>query len=666
MNKNRTPKTGLSQKSFIERFPALILLLVTFILYGNAIRNSYSLDDELNTHLNPQVARGFSAIPEIVSSVYYQEEGNMGKLSFGYRPVAKVTFAIEAGLFGNHPKLLLKFSHFINILLYALTVIILLRVLQRLFNDWHPAFPFVASLIFLAHPLHSEVVASLKNREEILSLMGGLGALYYLLRYTDTNRLKYIFFGALCFVGGYLSKSSILTFLVIYPLSLFFFTSTSRKKLFLISGIFLTLLIIVQILPKLWLPEQIRPNELIENPLFFDHQLSHRIGTGMVVLLHYLGQITVNPTNMAFYYGFDMFPVVGLTDTVALLSIIIHLGLFGIAIWQWNKRTALSFAILFYLVTISMYSNVIIPVVGIAGDRFLFIPSVGFSIALAYGIFFISRRQKENWKALRPNTLYSVPLLAVILLSYAGITINRNAEWKDLPTLYQADIPRLERSVKANTQYAGNILYQIFNGQPRREPTREDVQTMIRHFDMALKIKPDYYDALNSLGSIFSTLLGKQDEAIILFKKATSSNPVATAAYINLGYAYVEKQDYDKAIASYKKVLELDPRRIKAVLKLAEVYQKKGEIDSAIAMNQKAMLVDTASEVPYLNIGNYYLLAHDTVTAVTWWQKAAEKQPLEKLSRKLSFYFQQKGDMEKAAYYRKKAEEAKGVVIIHR
>jgi len=510
------------------------------------------------------------------------------------------------------------------------------------------------------------VVASLKNREEILSLMGGLGALYYLLRYTDTNKLKHLFFSVLCFVGGYLSKSSILTFLVIYPLTLYFFTPFNRKKLFIISGLFVALLIIVQILPKLWLPEQIRPNDLIENPLYFDHNLSHRIGTGMVVLLHYLMQLTINPANMAFYYGFDMFPIVSMTNPVALVSILIHLGLLAIAIWQWNKRTVLSYAILFYLVTISMYSNVVIPVVGIAGDRFLFIPSIGFCLALAYGIFLVARRYKENWKSMKPNTLYVVPILTVILLIYGGITINRNADWKDLPTLYKADIPGLERSVKANTQYAGNILYEIFNGQPRRQPTREDVQTMIRHFEMALKIKPDYYDALNSLGSIFSTLLGEQDKAIILFKRATESKPEATAAYINLGYAYVEKKDYDKAVSAYKKVLELDARKMKAILKLAEIYQKKGVVDSAIAMNQQAILVDTASEVPYINIGNYYLLAHDTATAVTWWQKAAEKQPLEQLSRNLSIHFQQKGDMEKAAYYRKKAEDAKGVVIIHR
>jgi len=662
--KSGSPSTSLFAR--VERHVPLLIILLTFIFYGNTLRNGYSVDDELNTHLNPQVAGGFKAIPEILTSVYYQEEGNVGKLSFGYRPMAKVTFAIEAGLFGNKPGRLLAVSHFVNILLYALTILILYSVLKKLFKTLHPSFPLMISLLFLAHPLHTEVVASLKNREEILSLMGGLGALYYLIRYTETNYHKYLLYSILAFIAGYLSKSSILTFLIIYPLSLYLFTETKYKKLFTVTAIFLVVLLASQILPRIWLPDQIRPTEIVENPLYMDHNLSHRIGTGMVVLLHYLYQLILNPGDMAFYYGFDMFPVVGITDITAIMSLAIHIGLLGIAIWQWNRQKVISYAILFYLVTISMYSNILVPVAGIAAERFIFIPSIGVCIALALGIMRISRTQKTDWLKYKPDALYSIVIMIVIMAIYGTITINRNADWKDVPTLYKADVLKLERSVKANTQYAGNILYSIFNGRPPKEPTREDVRTMMLHFDRALKIKPDYYDALNSKGSIYSTLLGEQDEAIKFFLMATKSKPEATAAWINLGYSYLEKGNYNKAIEAYERVLELDPRRMKAIFKLAEVYQKKGDLANAILMNEKAMQIDTTSELPYINIGNYYLLAHDTAAAITWWQKAAEKQPLEELSRNLSRHFEQIGDKEKAEYYRQKADEAKGIVIIHK
>lgn len=665
MKKEITPRRNPVQ-SLIERYAVWIFFLATLLFYGNTLTNRYALDDELNTHLNPQVMRGFSAIPEIFTSVYYHEEGNAGKLSFGYRPMAKVTFAIEAGLFGSNPDLLLKISHLINILLYATTLWVLFLVLRRMFERWNLLFPFAATLLFMAHPLHTEVVASLKNREEILSLLGGLTALYFLFRYADQNQIKYLIFSIFTFAFGLLAKSSILTFLAVFPLVLYFFTSLKPSRLVILTVLFVVVMLAVQFLPKLWLPEQLRPNELVENPLFFDKNLSHRIGTGFVVLLHYLYQLILNPADMAFYYGFDMFPVVSVTDVTAMVSIGLHLALLALAIWLLRSKNPISFAILFYLITLSMYSNILVPVVGIAADRFLFVPSLGFAIALTYALFYLTRRKISEWQKLQPRMMPFASILTLLLVIYGAITIQRNSDWKDLPTLYQADIHKLDRSVKANTQYAGNILYEIFNGQPRREPTREDVKTMVTHFDKAIRVMPDYYDALNSQGSIFSMLLGRQDDAIALFIRATKAKPKATAAYINLGYAFFEKGDYDKALIAYKKVLELDPTRMKAILKMAEVYQKKGEIDSAILMNQKAMVTDTSSEVPYINIGNYYLLAHDTATAVEWWEKAAHKQPLEQLSKNLSLHFQQIGNTEKADYYRRKAEEAKGVVIIHR
>ena len=57
-----------------------------------------------------------------------------------------------------------------------------LQLLRRLLKNYHIFFPFLTVMLFLAHPLHTEVVASLKNREEILSFLGVLLALKYFLK----------------------------------------------------------------------------------------------------------------------------------------------------------------------------------------------------------------------------------------------------------------------------------------------------------------------------------------------------------------------------------------------------------------------------------------------------------------------------------------------------
>ena len=87
------------------------------MLYGNTIPNEFSMDDELVTLDHKIVSKGFSGIPEIFTSRYVQND----QQSYEYRPIVQVTFAIEHQFTGGNP----HFSHFINIVLYALTGVLL-------------------------------------------------------------------------------------------------------------------------------------------------------------------------------------------------------------------------------------------------------------------------------------------------------------------------------------------------------------------------------------------------------------------------------------------------------------------------------------------------------------------------------------------------------------
>ena len=247
----------------------------------------------------------------VSQSRYQGVSGNKGELSFGYRPLPKATFAIEAGLFGSFPKVLLIISHLINVILYSLSVLLLFLVLRKLFDKLPIELVFLATLLFAAQPTHTEVVASLKNREELMAFLGGLGAFYFLIQAVDVRKLKYYFFAGLSFFAGYLSKNSILPFLFIYPLALYMFKGLSLRKTGLITVGLIVLTLVVQFLPKLWLPEVSRPLEVIENPLFGQVSLDQRLGTGLTTLMHYL-KMVVFPYPMSFYYGFDMIPVRGI------------------------------------------------------------------------------------------------------------------------------------------------------------------------------------------------------------------------------------------------------------------------------------------------------------------------------------------------------------------
>lgn len=200
--------SGLSWKQ-LEKYALELVLAFAFLLYANTIFNQYSLDDELVTRNHRLTSRGIAALPDIFSSPYYSDE--MG-YSYGYRPVTLAFFAIEHSLWGDNPHL----SHLMNALGYALLCGLLYLVLRRVLKDYPFWVPWFVALGYAAHPTHTEVVASLKNREEILSLLGGLGAIYWLTDDRKSQGLSVVL-AVSSFAFGVFSKNSIVLFPVIIP-----------------------------------------------------------------------------------------------------------------------------------------------------------------------------------------------------------------------------------------------------------------------------------------------------------------------------------------------------------------------------------------------------------------------------------------------------------------
>ncbi len=196
---------------------AVIVFAFSFVLYFNTVFNDYNLDDELVTQNHRLTSKGIAAIPEIFASPYYQDESGY---KYEYRPLVLVSFAIENALFGEQAWL----SHLINVILYSLMCVLLLKVLQNLLKNYSILLPFFTTLLFAAHPVHTEVVASIKNRDEIMAVGFGLLSLYYAIRYVTTNQKPLLIPILLLFIAAILSKTSALTFAIISPVLLVVFT----------------------------------------------------------------------------------------------------------------------------------------------------------------------------------------------------------------------------------------------------------------------------------------------------------------------------------------------------------------------------------------------------------------------------------------------------------
>ncbi len=246
-SKRTEKKRVVYRDSFLRRnaYP-LIIFLFSFLLYFNAINNDYNLDDELVTKQHKLTSQGITAIPKIFTSPYYSDD--MG-YAFDYRPIVHTSFAIEHQLFGESAKV----SHFFNIFFYSLLCLILYFVLLN-FPRVSSLFAFCASVLFTAHPLHTEIVCSIKNRDEIFSLLFALLALFAALKYQkgDSGHWKinikyssrYIPFNiwlpitCLFFLSSLLSKFSGVSFAIIIPLTLIIFFEMSVLRIALMNLMF--------------------------------------------------------------------------------------------------------------------------------------------------------------------------------------------------------------------------------------------------------------------------------------------------------------------------------------------------------------------------------------------------------------------------------------------
>lgn len=650
IKKQKIKQTSTKELPRIFRFwPYILFIIAGFVLYGPTINFDYNVDDEIVTDNNPVLESGWKGIGEIFTSRYVQTTGNIGELSFDYRPMVKLSFALEYLLLGKDPRI----SHFINVLLYIFTAFVVYKLLRRLLKDWHFSLPLLATLLFMVHPTHTEVVSSLKNRDEMLSFLGAIVAWYYLLRYADTYRLKYIVIALITYIFAYLSKSSAVVFMAVYPLSLYFFSNMRGRKLLWVSGIIVLVVAIAQFGPKLFLPDPIRDMSFVENPLLLESNIFRHLATAAIAMLFYLRMMFV-PYPMLYYYGFDMIPITGFGNPWVWLSVILHAGLLIVAIRGLRNKSLWSFIILFYFIALAPYSNALTPAPGIVAIRFMYVASLAYSLAVVYGLYMLF---KVDYTAVKlPFRRLAGPLI-VLLIFFAVYTVHtnlRNRAWKNIDSLYTTDIPRLSRSAKANTQYADFIMNRLYTTP---NFTLEDpvlnyrTNQMINHYKKAIDLYPDYFMALNNLGTVYMRFKQDYDSAAYFLNRATKVLPDNETAFINLGSMYRNQGKYDQALESFKKVLEINPSRLRAMGEIAFLHNMMGNHEEAQRVNDELLRIDPGSELPFLYRGNYYMHQGNIDLAVHFWQLAVEKRIHVPTCIRLAEYYAERRDFEKANYF---------------
>lgn len=214
---------------------SLFLALAVILVFGNTLFNGYNYDDNLVTINHPYTSKGFRAIGKIFNSSYYTNEAD---IKFGYRPMVHLSFAIEHQLFGQNPHV----SHFFNLLIYLGCVLAFFKVVANWFGEKGLQFAFFAALFFAVHPVHSEAVASIKNRDELLAFWLAMLSFIQLNKFTIKQKWWRIALAIFLFAVALLSKKSVYPLVFMVPLVLLFIHQ-QKSRIVLISTLVFSLVV---------------------------------------------------------------------------------------------------------------------------------------------------------------------------------------------------------------------------------------------------------------------------------------------------------------------------------------------------------------------------------------------------------------------------------------
>lgn len=114
------------------------------------------------------------------------------------------------------------------------------------------------------------------------------------------------------------------------------------------------------------------------------------------------------------------------------------------------------------------------------------------------------------------------------------------------------------------------------------------LEDAVRYYQEAIRLKKDYSEAYNNLGTVYMRQK-RWDDAIAMFQKALENLYYATPemAYYNLARAYEEKGDEAKAVEYYETAIELKKQYLDPYGRLGLLYQRQGKYGHALGVFQQ-------------------------------------------------------------------------------
>jgi tetratricopeptide (TPR) repeat protein len=387
----------------------------------------------------------------------------------------------------------------------------------------------------------------------------------------------------------------------------------------------------IKVTPK----TEYRPIQYVESFIDAKTPQSIRIGTSFEILFRYLTK-TIVPYPLSFYYGYSFITPMKITDTVPLISLIVHILLLAIAILFYRRDRLICFGIALYLISIAIFSNYVLAAPGMIADRFLLIPSLGWIIVL---VVLLMKIFKADYASPKESSPMSVPKFArfafiAILCLYSLLTFSRNSDWKNYLTLFEHDIKYVENSAQAHNLLAIRLMKTSFGENVSPVQQLEYRKKAAVHFRRAIEIYPPFFNPTYDLARTYQ-LLGDADSAILYFKKTFVLDSGFTTAAYAAGDLLMQQNKPKEAIPYYKNCIRRFPQDFAAYDMLNRALLSEKDPNGSILVLKKAVQEMPENSGPYVALARVYHSTNNNDSTRYWLQRALEINPADQQAKTL-------------------------------
>ena len=562
------------------RRTVVLLISLAVVVYLNTLGNAFAYDDVPIIVNNPNVHQpDWSALWR--RGYWSHVTGGGGN----YRPLTVSTFAVEYQLWGERP----AGYHLVNILLHAANVAWLFYLLRR--YRVAVGLASLAAALFAVHPVHTEAVANIVGRAELLGMFFG-GLMWWAWLQGREGGVKgwgWRVVSATAYLAAVLSKEN----MIVLPAALFageWLAGRFRRRGALeASGPFVVFLAVL--VPYFWL--RMLAGEGMEQQVETGHvPLAGRSLWERCIIMAGVGvtwyRLVMFGYPLQMLYGIREFDLTPTLQWRVLVGLAITAGLLVLALVCRRQSPLVTFAVAFWFVTLAVTSNVVLPLGTLLAERWLYLPSVAAVLLVSVAVL----RGVHTGGALRLAALVG---MAGLLVFYSVVTVWRNRDWRNNVTLFESLV-----ATAPNNPSGYMILgHELMTRDPVRARQLQEA---------ALRLDPAFLSPQGSLAELDlreGKAAAARDRLAALLAQEPPNLPTPAGEWAEWHALYAKALaltgDLPLALEHARIASRQSPTSLKVLFETSQVFLQAGQIDVALAGFRQLTLHDRDHGRAYSN-----------------------------------------------------------------